>query len=108
MDQNSKNIRTYLINFIVKHEIENFVRLMANDEYLFQVENEGNKPISSVEVYRILNIVATIVGIEEIEPYTLKKTFGYWNYRQNKDITSLQKIFNHSAPSITLRYIGIE
>jgi len=35
------------------------------------------------------------------------KTFGYWDYQQGIDITLLMKIFNHSAPSITLRYIGI-
>ncbi|MGL5480083.1 MAG: site-specific integrase, partial [Clostridium sp.] len=39
--------------------------------------------------------------------HTMRKTFGYFHYNQFKDIAILQDIFNHSAPSITLRYIGI-
>ena len=37
----------------------------------------------------------------------MRKTFGYHYYKQTKDIATLQKIYNHSSPSITLRYIGI-
>ena len=37
----------------------------------------------------------------------MRKTFGYWHYRQYKDIAILQEIFNHSSPSVTLTYIGI-
>ena len=40
--------------------------------------------------------------------HTLRKTFGYHFYKQFKDIVMLQKILNHSHPSITLRYIGID
>jgi site-specific recombinase XerD len=39
--------------------------------------------------------------------YTLRKTFGYHFYQRTKDVATLQMIFNHSHPSITLRYIGI-
>ena len=38
----------------------------------------------------------------------MRKTFGYHHYKQYKDVVILQKIFNHSSQSITLRYIGIE
>jgi integrase len=37
----------------------------------------------------------------------MRKTFGYWHYQQYHDVAMLQTIFNHSSPSITLRYIGI-
>lgn len=40
--------------------------------------------------------------------HTMRKTFGYHHYQKFKDIAMLQKIFNHSAPQITLRYIGLE
>ncbi len=32
------------------------------------------------------------------------KTCGYWHYQQYKDV---EEIVNHSSPSVTLRYIGI-
>lgn len=37
----------------------------------------------------------------------MRKTFGYHHYKKNRDVSSLQILFNHSAPSITLKYIGI-
>ena len=43
-----------------------------------------------------------------IGAHTLRKTFGYHHYKKYNDIVLLQKIFNHSSPSVTLRYIGIE
>jgi len=42
-----------------------------------------------------------------IGTHTLRKTFGYHFYQKYKDIALLQELFNHSAPSVTLRYIGI-
>ncbi|WP_436242946.1 tyrosine-type recombinase/integrase [Paenibacillus sp. LjRoot56] len=39
--------------------------------------------------------------------HTLRKTFGYFAYKAGTDIVLLQQIFNHSSPSVTLRYIGI-
>ena len=37
----------------------------------------------------------------------MRKTFGYHFYQKTHDVALLQQMFNHSAPSITLRYIGI-
>ena len=41
------------------------------------------------------------------EPHTMRKTFGYHAYKKGMDITIIQKLLNHSSPSITLSYIGI-
>ncbi len=38
----------------------------------------------------------------------MRKTFAYHHYKQFKNIAILQKILNHSSPTITLKYIGIE
>lgn len=49
------------------------------------------------------------VGLEEkIGTHSMRKTFGYHHYKKYKNIALLQKIFNHSSPQITLRYIGVE
>jgi integrase len=66
-----------------------------------------NQPITRVQAYRILNDTAAWLNLSEIGTHTMRKTFGYWHYKQHKDIAILQDIFNHSAPSITLKYIGI-
>lgn len=59
--------------------------------------------------YKILNKAARAVGItRRIGTHTLRKTFGYHCYQKYDDVVLLQKIFNHSSPQITLRYIGIK
>jgi len=37
----------------------------------------------------------------------MRKRFGYHHYKQFKDVVILQEIFNHAAPSVTRRNIGI-
>ena len=44
---------------------------------------------------------------EKIGTHTLRKPFGYHAYNNGYDIAIIQKLFNHSSPSVTLRYIGI-
>lgn len=69
---------------------------------------KGGHPISRIQAYRVINGAARHVGIKDrIGTHTLRKTFGYWAYNQGVDITRIQKLLNHSAPSITLAYIGI-
>lgn len=88
-------------------ELTKYTSNMQQDEYLFKSQKGTNKPITTVQAYRILNKAGANIGLEEIGTHTMRKTFGYHHYQQNKDVAILQEIFNHSAPSITLRYIGI-
>lgn len=75
--------------------------------WLFQSQ-KGNRPITRIQAYRILNKAARAIGIKEaIGTHTLRKTFGYWAYKNGVDITRIQKLLNHSAPETTLSYIGI-
>jgi hypothetical protein len=39
--------------------------------------------------------------------YTVRKTVGYHARLKSVPIEILLRIFNHSAPGITMRYIGI-
>ena len=100
-----KNKR-FLINDMLRLEINKYIKGMKSEEYLFK-SRKGDKPISRVQAYRILNSVAKELGIDSLGNHSLRKSFGYWHYRQYKDVAILQDIFNHSSPSITLRYIGI-
>jgi integrase len=77
-------------------------------DYIFRSQKGNNRPIGRVHAWYILNQAAQTVGIKgRIGTHTLRKTFGYHAYRQGIDITLLQQLFNHSSPSVTLRYIGI-
>jgi integrase len=70
--------------------------------------SKGSGAISRQQAYDIINQAARAVGITEaIGTHTLRKTFGYHAYKAGHDITRIQQLLNHSAPSVTLRYIGI-
>lgn len=70
---------------------------------------KGHKAISRIQAYRILNDAATYCKIKDkIGTHSLRKTFSYHAFQQGVDITIIQKLLNHSAPSVTLRYIGIQ
>ncbi len=61
------------------------------------------------QVYRFLNEACEELRLGiNVGTHTMRKTFGYHHYKQNNDVALLQKILNHSSPSITLRYIGID
>ena len=90
----------------------------ALKEYLKTREYNENEPLFisrknkgfllRQQAYKIINDVAKAVGIKEkIGTHTLRKTFGYHAYNNGYDITLIQKLFNHSSPAVTLRYIGI-
>ena len=102
----AKNKR-FLINLNLKIDLDKYIMGMMEDEFLFKSQKGYNQPITRVQAYRILNEAAKKVGLTEVGTHTMRKTFGYFHYNQFKDIAILQDIFNHSSPSITLRYIGI-
>lgn len=80
----------------------------VTDGVLFKSRKGDNKAISRIQAYEIINTAARAVGIQgNIGTHTLRKTFGYWAYKSGVDIAYIQKLLNHSAPSVTLAYIGI-
>ena len=101
----SINYCQFKIHFI-KILIKNFLLDKNNDEALFKTR--FNNRLDRVQAYRIICNACNNAGINlNIGTHTLRKTFGYHFYQEKKDIVILQKIFNHSTPDITLRYIGI-
>ena len=102
-----KNKRFFL-NPTLKSCFDNYIQNKRPDEYIFSSRKGSNRPLGRIQAYRIINNAVKQVGIcDKIGTHTLRKTFGYWHYQQFKDVAVLQNIFNHSAPSVTLRYIGI-
>jgi len=92
-----------------KAELDEYIQGMSDDDFLFPSKRNKDKPVDQIRVYRVFNQAAEAAGIHaNIGTHTMRKTFGYHFYKQFKDVAKLQKILNHSAPSVTLRYIGIE
>jgi len=99
----------FLINVQLRKEIDDYLAgaRLADDEYIIYSRQGENQPLSRIQAYRVLNSAARELNIADVGTHTMRKTFGYWHYKQYKDVAVLQDIFNHAAPSVTLRYIGI-
>lgn len=108
IEQKTKKRKKFPIMNGLLTELEKYTRNMKEGEYLFKSQKGDNKPITTTQAYRIIVEAGANIGLTEIGTHTMRKTFGYWHYQQYHDIAMLQKLFNHSSPSITLRYIGIE
>lgn len=91
----------------IYEDVNAYINGLEGAVWLFP-SRKGNNPISRIQAYRQLNKAAEMVDMPDgIGTHTMRKTFGYWYYKQQKDIASLQMILNHARPSETLRYIGI-
>lgn len=79
-------------------------------EYVFRCSGIGNKPISRVRAWQILNDAAVAVGYRDhIGCHSLRKTFAYWLYKESDgDISMVQELLGHDDPAVTRRYIGID
>jgi site-specific recombinase XerD len=109
-EKKTKKNKDFPLGKNVQKAIKEYVSSLENidlEQPLFK-SRKGNKPISKVQAWEILNNAADWIGIKEnIGSHSLRKTFGYHAYINGADITRIQKLLNHSAPSITLAYIGI-
>lgn len=107
-EQKTGKQKRFLINSNLIAIMNEYIKNLPDEEYIFKSRQGGNKPITRVQAYRIINNAVRKSGVaDQVGTHTLRKTFGYHHYQLYKDIAVLQDIFNHSAPSITLRYIGI-
>lgn len=104
----TKKQKIFTINPILKKEIKIYCEGKDPNDYILKSREGKNKPISREMAYKILSETGDIFGLPNLGTHTLRKTFGYHHYKQYKDVVLLQHIFNHSSPTITLRYIGYE
>lgn len=106
-EQKTNKYKQFPINEKIQSDIKEFIQNRNINEPLFLSQKDNR--LSRVQAYKILRKAAKEVGIEvHIGTHSLRKTFGYHHYKQFDDIVLLQKIFNHSSPAVTLRYIGLE
>jgi len=97
----------FKINHALRKEIAAYVKDKKDYEVLFKSRKGINKPITRQQAYNIIRDAGKHFGLERIGTHTMRKTFGFHIYQQTKDITLVQQLLNHSAPEITLAYIGM-
>lgn len=107
-EQKTGKAKDFPLSDACKKAINEYLKSTGLKSGWLFASRKGDQPITRVQAYRILNEAAERVGIKEaVGTHTLRKTFGYHAYQSGVDITRIQKLLNHSAPSVTLAYIGI-
>lgn len=95
----------YLSN--IYDELQEYIETLPKAcKWLFP-SRKGTGHITVIHLWRQLNKAAEWAGVDAVGSHTMRKTFGYFHYKQYKDIAQLQTILSHSHPEVTLRYIGI-
>lgn len=78
-------------------------------DWLFENQKRPGNPISRIQAFRIVRKAAQDCHLEGvISCHSLRKTFGYYAWRQGVEPAMLMNLFNHSSFANTIRYLGIE
>lgn len=88
---------------------KSFAEFMNEPLFISQKpRRNGQHRLTERSVWRVLSNGAKACGLKEkIGTHSMRKTFGYLLYRSGTSIEAIQKLLNHSSPSVTLAYIGI-
>ena len=101
------------LNVTIRTIIQDRCRDLKPDDLLFPSRmkrgNGSPAPITTRCAYDDIKAIAVRFRLgDNIGCHTLRKTFGYWHYKQNHDLELLRQWFNHASQAVTIRYIGID
>ncbi len=102
-EQKTGKLRTFTVPSPIYLYIENYClrNQIGKNERIF--------PISSRTVQSILKMTCDYLGYEGISTHSFRKFFATEIYKNNGyDIALVQYLLQHSSPTVTQRYIGIE
>lgn len=84
-------------------------KAVTSDNYIFTKSTDYTAPLNRSQAYRIVKHAAEDALHEEhISCHSLRKTFGYYAWKQGTPPALLMDIYNHSSYAVTKKYLGIE
>lgn len=79
---------------------------LTRNQYLFCGQKDENLPITRVQAYRLMREVAIATNLKsKFSMHTMRKTFGYLYMKKNGSLLTLQKMYNHESPEVTMIYV---
>lgn len=112
IEKKTKKYKRFPLNDKLKNLIKKYLverdktYSITGDEPLFV--GKKHKRLDRSQVYRFINDACAKIGLKgNYGCHSMRKVHGYHHYKKFHDVALLQKVFNHSSPSITMRYIGI-
>lgn len=106
----SKERRVIKLNNTAMRVMLDRIDEYSDDVFLFQSHsrNIGNKiaPLTRQGVYEAFREAGRAVGVR-MGTHTMRKTRGFMMHNAGIPIEMICKMFNHSHPAVTMRYIGL-
>lgn len=111
-EQKTGKVRRVPINETLRQALEAYRKACpqtAPQNYLYPSTRNKACPLSRSQAYRVVRNAAEAYGLDEhIGCHSLRKTFGYFAWKQGTPPAMLMDLYNHSSYQITKRYLGIE
>lgn len=88
-------------------------RFAENPDHVWLFQATGNraksacKPIRRETVARKFAEIGEIMGVK-LSTHSMRKSRGAVMYRDGVPIETICKVLNHSAPAVTMRYVGLD
>ena len=100
-----------VVNKTVYKALKNYLDTINpdDDDYLFK-SRKGKKPLQTKAVNRMIKNWTKAINLKgNYGAHTLRKTWGYiQRTKHGVGFEIICKRFNHSSPSVTMRYLGIQ
>ena len=101
-----------ILNRYAQNALESYRQTLSefdSTDYIFRSQKHPDQAISRCQAFRIIKKAAKACGLEQhISCHSLRKTFGYFAWKQGTPPALLMSIYNHSSYEITKRYLGID
>lgn len=110
-EQKTGKINTIYMNTEIRHVLAFFADCSHRHptEWIFTSQMQSSQPLSRYQAFRIIKKAAFYAGLDSgISCHSLRKTFGYYAWKQGTPPALLMDIYNHSSFQVTKRYLGIE
>ena len=99
----------------LKAAYDEYLKDKEPEDWVFESDKKDRvekqaRHITTRTAYNYMKKIQEIAGIEgdtHVGTHTMRKTFGYWYYKDTNDLAMLMSLFNHAEPATTLIYIGI-
>lgn len=106
----NKERRVIKLNSTAMRVLRDRLDEKPEDVFLFQSHSRNMKdrvaPLTRQGVYEAFREAGRAVGVR-MGTHTMRKTRGYMMHQAGIPIEMICKMFNHSHPAVTMRYIGL-
>ena len=96
------------INDPLKETLRMYIKEMGleYDDFLFPGQTP-NKPVTTTQIHRVFQDTALAPHIDNFNTHSLRKTWGYYAYKETKNIALIMEVYGHTTVRQTMKYIGI-